>query len=161
MSDEGIGGDEEEEDVEEVAIAPPPLLNNSVLTKGGKTVGVVIIFEDVVEGDVVEDVVEDIVVGEAFRPPASAIGGGRFGATPEMKPPDAIGSPDAGKTPPPEVRAEIDAGSGRAEEEEEGAEAETASATEDHCRPKYIVFLYIPLRSTWTVGNPRRITLLQ
>ena len=94
---------------------PPPPLNNSVFTKGGKTRGVV----DVGDAD---------DVGEVFLPVASGIGG-RLGAVPEIKPPEAE-SP-AGNAPG--FRAGIDAGSLRAmEDEEEVEEAERASATGAH-----------------------------
>ena len=98
--------------------------------------------------------------GDGFRRESEI--GGRFGATPEMNPPPPE-RPGEGKT-----AAEA---SGEAAEEEDSVSAVAAaaaaaafeggemwSATEVHCRPKYIVFLYMPFRSTWTEGKARRIT---
>ena len=114
--DDGIGGEAASEED-----ATPPL-NNSVFTKAGINVdvGVVVNLEDIGKGDV-----ED-VIGEGWRPPTSTIDG-RFGAIPEMNPPEG-GIPAGYK--PPEFRAEIVEESGGEEEEEE--EAESASATDDH-----------------------------
>ena len=161
--DDEIGGDE------------VPL--NSVFTKAGNPGNVFVVV------DVIVSVAGGVVGDREDRESGSE---GRVGATPEMKPPAPARAPEraperawpaAGKKLPEEeeVRGEAEEEGGEVESRAEGSGGKTswgvavaadagadvvaeAAAAEAHWSPKYMVFLYMPLRSTCTEGNPRRIT---